>query len=136
MKLNLLDNIKGGWKYQKTIYDLNKKTINNYKQCIDISMIDTNPILTLNQKILVNHEVYSTMKLNNNILNKDYSFHNILYNINSKSINQLNVTYKIKNIKFQEKIYTINSNFFIVIGIIKKCNKYLGISFTSFIKIV
>lgn len=136
MELNLLDNIEGHWKYQKTIYDLNRKKISNYKQCIDISITDTQQALVIDQKTLTYKTIYSTIKLDSNILNKIYSYYNISYKVKLKLSNQLNITYKKQQISFQEKIYAINSNFFIVIGIMKQSNKYLSISFTSFIKIV
>jgi len=136
MKLHLLDDIKGCWKYQKTIYDLNRKKINNYKQCINISTADIKQALVIDQKILVNNKTYSTVTLDNNSLNKTYKYHNISYKVKLQLSNQLNITYKKKQINFQEKVYVINSNFFIVIGIMKECNKYLSISFASFIRTV
>nr|QCI06761.1 hypothetical protein [Gayliella sp.] len=136
MKLHLLDDMRGRWKYQKTIYDLNRKSINNYKQCIDISIADIKQMLVIDQKTLANSKTYSTITLDNNILNKVYSYYNISYKVKLKLTNQLNITYKKKQVNFQEKVYVINSNFFIVIGMIKQYNKYLSISFTSFIKIV
>ena len=136
MKLHLLDDMKGRWKYQKTIYDLNRKSINNYKQCIDISIVDIEQVLVIDQKILVNSKKYSTITLDNNILHKIYNYYNISYKVKLQLSNQLSINYKKKHISFQEKICVINSNFFIVISIIKQYNKYLSISFTSFIKIV
>ena len=136
MKLHLLDDMKGRWKYQKTIYDLNRKSINNYKQCIDISIADIKQMLVIDQKTLTNSKTYSTITLDNSILHKMYSCYNISYKIKLKLSNQLNIAYKNKHIKFQEEVCVINSNFFIVIGMVKQYNKYLSISFTSFIKIV
>ena len=79
MKLNLTNNIQGHWKYQKTIYHLSKKNISNYKQCIDISVNDVKKISIINQKILSNDKVYSTVTLDINNLNKIYCYENISY---------------------------------------------------------
>ena len=136
MKLNLMNDLTGHWKYQKTIYDLSKKNISNYKQCIDISSNDINHTFVIDQKVLSNDQTYSTITLDIDNLNKIYSYNTIAYKIKLKSNTQFNIIYKKKQISFQEKIYIINSNFFLIIGIMKRYNKYLSISFTSFIKIV
>ena len=135
MKINLLNNIKGHWKYQKTLYNINTKTITNYKhviKIIDLNLENKNryKIEYKNLQYVLNiNYAEDTLKIDKNNINN-------IYHIKSSQQEKTKIFYDSMQIQFEEIFHRINANFFLVIGIFKQYNKCIYISFTSFIKIL
>ena len=135
MKINLLSKIQGSWKYQQTVYSIKTKKNTNYNNSINI--------ISLN----IEHQNIYKVEYNNlqYLLKIVYDSNNIKIDKNNMQfiyklkINQQKKTkllYSSAKVKFEEIVYIINMNFFLVIGILKEYNKCIYISVTSFIKIL
>lgn len=138
---NWLDQFYGNWITKKSIYLLKNKIQNNYEEALNIFK-DTNTTniysYQLNFNVLKNNNkniYYQLICLNNNI-QKNNSKLKQSYNINkiNNKLLKIDLTTKSKNIIYSEYIYSINNNFKISIGLLKKNNKYLLTIFTSYIK--
>ena len=135
MNTNLLKNIKGYWKYQQTVYSIRTKKITNYKNLIkikDLNLANQN-IYKIEYKNLESllSIIYAEDKI---IINKDCT--KIIYRIINNKSGKTKIFYDNKKIQFEEVFYSINVNFFLVIGIFKYYNKYIYTSVTSFIKVL
>jgi len=151
MSLNLqklLTHMQGSWVSQRTIYYLKTKKIKNFNRSHNFKLGKSN-YWTLNNDLLKNNmqviEWCNTNQINKNL----YVFFDKLNYI--KKLNQdivkeyeclhqknqyIEIKYQQKDLQCFEYFYYISKTFRISIGLIKKTNKYIAISFTSEIQIV
>lgn len=140
------ENLDGNWVSQKNIYFVNSKIQYQYKEIINL--INNSNNLHVVNTLLYQYDLYTLSKKNQKkiIYTSLYIYKkNIIkminkliknYNISLISNNLLKVQIKLdkKYFIYDEYIYSINSNFKISIGLLKKSNKYVSTTLTSYIK--
>nr|YP_009296986.1 hypothetical protein Ceram_053 [Ceramium japonicum]AOM66329.1 hypothetical protein Ceram_053 [Ceramium japonicum] len=131
MNTSLLNRIEGNWKYQQTLYNIKTKKIHNYKNFINIDNKEIYQIRynTLKESIYIFNET-------DQIINKKYDNNKFIYKFQKNEKNTIKVIYINNAIIFEEVLYIISTNFFLVIGFLKQHDKYLYISISSYIKIL
>nr|YP_010865292.1 hypothetical protein QQR83_pgp082 [Campylaephora boydenii]WGT74155.1 hypothetical protein [Campylaephora boydenii] len=135
MNINLLHDIEGTWKYQQTIYSIKTKRITNNKNSINIVS------LNLEKKDIYRIDYNNVQYLfkiidDKNSIRIDKNNKQRIYELKINQQEKTKFLYNNKKVKFEEIFHIINTNFFLVIGILKQYNKCLYISVTSFIKIL
>nr|YP_009391838.1 hypothetical protein [Acrosorium ciliolatum]ARW59982.1 hypothetical protein [Acrosorium ciliolatum] len=149
MKLNshnFFENLQGKWISQKNIYFVNSKVQYQYKEIINI--INNTNNIDIIKKLLYQYDIFVLSKKNksNIIYNNLYIYdQNIIKNLNKLienytidliSNNLLKIQLKLnsKDFIYYEYIYYIHPNLRISIGLLKKYNKYVSTTLTSYIK--
>lgn len=143
---SLSTNCSGKWTSTKTIYFIKEAKIYKYQENVNIChemnkniqktqnqlIFDIKYITKIQRTYNQNHSIkleYPKLYKNDKLANSSYSYNLIIiskYCIKCTLINN--------NIEYNEFIYSINANFTISIGILKKYNKYVSTIFTSYIK--
>ena len=142
---NLLINTEGSWISQRTIYYLKSKKLKNFN--IKHYFSTQNSTGKISKQNLFNKDVYmlewcniNTPKQNLYLFEKNIKkiYQNIIkeYSCTQYKNNYLEIKYRKKNIECLEYFYQISQTFRISIGLIKKEDKYVAISFTSEIQII
>lgn len=145
---DLLIHIQGNWISQRTIYYLKTKKIKTFNIKNNVNSINKSHIIFnknfinyddnifewyINNKLSINLYLFS--KSLNNISKIERNIHKE-YKCIKENNNYLKIKCVNKDIECLEYIYYISKTFRISIGLIKKLNKYIAISFTSDIKII
>nr|YP_009296206.1 hypothetical protein Sebd_054 [Sebdenia flabellata]AOM65141.1 hypothetical protein Sebd_054 [Sebdenia flabellata] len=151
---DFLTNLEGEWISQQTVYYINTKKVNVHKIKNKIMRMKTNNINIIDTLSSSTNNIYTlkyvdlnTDNISSNIfivrdqsnlghLQKIYSEskQNYIYKLCSDS--SLQIQYIDKVNCYSEYIYVLNKNFRISIGIMKKLEKYIAVSFTSHIKTI
>lgn len=137
--INQLFNLtKGNWKVQKTIYNLKTNQINNFNYSLTLQNF-----INKKNKYYISYDnslekVYINNSYNKNDSNisKTCNTNKNIYKIKNKNQKYIKLIHENKRIFFEEVIHIMNEKFFLVTATIKKNQKYLIISFTSYIKII
>jgi len=142
MNKKVLKQINGKWKYQQTIYNLQKNITNYYKNNIELNT-NLDEIDLINTKYYISHgtrnfhsyfEILKSNNLSKTTINED-CIDKKLYICTQNTEKILKYKYKKNNILYDEALYFINSKFFLSTILIKNKNKYIAIAFTSYIQI-
>lgn len=132
----VLKNMEGKWKYQQTIYNLQKHQTNYYQNTFLVEMENNNKIHFIYDKeqkknyieILQTNSFNKITTYNNNLNAKQYLY-------KQQRINLFKIKYRDNNVIYDETLNLINSNFFLSTIKIKYKNKYIAIAFNSYIKL-
>lgn len=140
---NFLKNLEGAWLCQKNIYNFQKNCAQDYKGFINIftDSSSTSNVLTKKNYTLLHNS--STINLIIDYINKESLEGKI--NITS-ALNNIDMTFNVsknytkvisirKDFSYTEYFYDINSNIKLSLLAIKKYNRLIAYSFTSYVKI-